>query len=56
MQGYDIESLIKAKKQFELAAEIMEVAIEDKKEHGEVEETVHIVQASECAKEGIEEI
>lgn len=51
MSGYKIETLIKMKKQYELAAELMEIAIEEHKtEDGD--EVVHIIQASECASEG----
>lgn len=51
MQGYDIETLIKAKKQYELAAELMDVAIEEHKTGSEAK-VKHIMQATECAKEG----
>lgn len=51
MQGYDIEALIKAKKQYELAAELLDVAIEEHKK-GEDDRDKHIIQACECAEEG----
>lgn len=51
MSDYDIETLIKAKKQYELAAELMDVAIEEHKTDGS-DEVKHIIQACECADEG----
>jgi len=51
MQGYDIETLIKAKKQYELAAELMDIAIEEQKKDGD-DLGKHIIQACECADEG----
>lgn len=51
MQGYDIETLIKAKKQCELAAELLDVAIEEHKQ-SDGDRDKHIIQACECADEG----
>jgi len=57
MTRYDVETLIKAKKQYELAAELVDVAIDEhKRTKGKIDiesdEVKHIIQACECADEG----
>lgn len=53
MKEYDVETLIKAKKQYELAAELIDVAIDEhKRTKGKVDVEKHIIQACECADEG----
>lgn len=51
---YTTEELIKMKKQYELAAEVVDIAIEKQKSNTKTDDIQkHVIQSSECAKEGL---
>lgn len=48
----DIEDLVKAKHQYELAADLLSIAIEERQDGKEDSSIKHQMQAAECADEG----